>query len=76
MHLLLTIKNVRVSMSYITIRKISKYQYWWAEVEKLNSDSESYGIDPTSIATLLDRGEKLDKIIRVPSSILANNNLS
>ena len=81
-------------MSYITIRKISKYQYWWAEVEKLNSDSvsiekikwidesnakfltKSYGIDPTSIATLLDRGEKLDKIIRVPSSILANNNLS
>ena len=78
-----------VFMSYITIRKISKFQYWWAEVEKLSSDevekitwidesnakflTKSYGIDPTSIASLLKKGEKLDEIIRVPSTILANN---
>ena len=75
-------------MSYITIRKISKFQYWWAEVEQFNSGIEkikwidesnakfltkSYGIDPTSIATILKRGEKLDEIIRVPSTILAGN---
>lgn len=79
-------------MSYITIRKISKFQYWWAEVEKLTSDdvekitwidesnakflTKSYGIDPTTIASLLKRGEKLDEIIRVPTTILANNNLN
>ena len=62
-----------VFMSYITIRKISKFQYWWAEVEKLSSDevekitwidesnakflTKSYGIDPTSIASLLKKGD-------------------
>lgn len=79
-------------MNYITIRKISKFQFWWAEVEKLNDAdvekirwidennakflTKSYGIDPTSIATLLQKGEKLDEIIRVPATILANNNLN
>jgi len=79
-------------MSYITIRKISKFQYWWAEVEKLETGdiekirwidesnskflTKSYGIDPTTIASLLNRGEKLDEIIRVPTSILADNELN
>lgn len=72
-------------MGYITIRKISKFQYWWAEVEQFGPGIEkirwvdeshaqfltkSYGIDPTSIATLLNRGNKLDEIIRVPAAIL------
>ena len=72
-------------MSYITIRKISKFQYWWAKVEQFAPGVEkikwideanakfltkSYGIDPTTIATLLNRGNKLDEIIRVPESIL------
>lgn len=76
-------------MNYITIRKISKFQYWWAEVELFNSGIEkikwvdednakfltkSYGIDPTSIATLLNRSTtKLDEIIRVPCSIFDSN---
>ena len=72
-------------MSYITIRKISKFQYWWAQIEQFAPGVEkikwidesnakfltkSYGIDPTSIATILNRGSNLDEIIRVPSSIL------
>ncbi len=78
-------------MNYITIRKISKFQYWWAEVEQVNPGLEkikwideanakfltkSYGIDPTSIATLLNKGIKLDDIIRVPSSVLQYNILN
>lgn len=78
-------------MSYITIRKISKFQYWWAEVELFNSGIEkikwvdeanakfltkSYGIDPTTIANLLNRGTKLDEIIRVPCSVLESNALN
>ena len=75
-------------MNYITIRKISKFQYWWAEVELVTNTglekirwvdeehakflTQSYGIDPTAIANLLDRGEKLDEIIRVPTTILAD----
>ena len=76
-------------MSYITIRKISKFQYWWAEVEQFATGVEkikwidesnarfltqSYGIDPTSIANLLNRGKFLDEIIRVPVSILEEKN--
>lgn len=77
-------------MSYITIRKISKFQFWWAEVEQLDDIekirwvdesnakflTKSYGIDPTTIASLLNRGAKLDEIIHVPSTILASNNLN
>jgi hypothetical protein len=76
-------------MNYITIRKISKYQFWWAEVEKVGSVekikwidestakflSSSYGIDPTTIATTLNKGSSLDELIRVPLSFLESKDL-
>ena len=79
-------------MEYITIRKMSKYQFFWAKIEKKSTDtfekinwvddasakylSKAYGADPTHLATVLDRGSKLDDIIKIPLSFLENIELN